>query len=180
MTITIRDLTTDGADDLQAFRAHFERHRLESGNSDIHFMPFDPAGSDRPGGLDELTLAYPLHEPRWQRWFVAVDAQQVVGHVNLRGDGLRVGLHRAELGIGIERAWRGRGLGRRLMQTALDFALRSAVIDWVDLKVFAHNQTAIALYLDMGFVQVGYRKDRFRIAGVRIDDVEMEYPVGGA
>jgi RimJ/RimL family protein N-acetyltransferase len=159
---------------LGPFHAHFRRHRAESGRGDAHFMPFAPDDEDGPKGLAVEGLARSLRELRWQRWFLATtDQGDVVGHVNLKSDGVRVGLHRCELGIGIERAYRRQGLGRRLMQTAIEFARDAETLSWVDLRVFAHNAAGRALYRSLGFVEIGTLVDRFRIEGQRIDDVLM-------
>jgi len=176
MSLTVRLLSPD---DVASFDAHFARHRRETGRGDIHFMPFEPDGDDGPRGLDLPSLDLPLTSPGWQRWFVALDeaGPGVVGHLNLKGDPLRSGLHRCLLGIGIERPYRARGLGKRLMTTAIDFARAADSIAWVDLMVFGHNAAARALYRSLGFVEIGTVVDRFRVAGTSIDDVIMTLDV---
>ena len=107
---------------------------------------------------------------------MAIDAtggRRVVAHVNLKGDGLATGLHRCELGIGIEEAYRSAGLGRRLMGTAIDFARHAPSLNWLDLRVFSHNTPARVLYISLGFKEVGTWFDRFRISGQSIDDILM-------
>ena len=145
MTVEIRFPTRE---DVPALQDHFARHRAESGRGDPHFMPFHPDDPDGPRGLVVEGLDRPLTEPGWHRWFVAVDRDggSVVGHANLKGPGLRTAIHRCELGIGIERAHRGQGLGRRLATVALDYARRAPSITWIDLRVFEHNTAARALY----------------------------------
>ncbi len=162
-------------DDLAEFGAHCGRHRKESGRGEQHFMPFAPDDTDGPKGLNVESLELSLDQPGWQRWFVALNDfdSKIVGHVDLKGDGLRAGLHRCELGIGIERPFRGRGLGERLMEAAIGFARSAESLAWIDLRVFAHNTTGRALYKNLGFTQVGILTDRFRIQGTQIDDVFM-------
>ncbi len=156
------------------FRSHFERHRAESGRGEPHFLPFSPGDPDGPKGIDLETLDRPLEERGWQRcWVVAAGDGRIVGHVELKGDSLRTGLHRCELGIGIERSYRGGGLGRRLMEAAIDFARGAESLAWIDLRVFAHNAAGRALYGDLGFVEVGTVVDRFRIGAETVDDVLM-------
>ena len=159
---------------LAAFERHMARHFAESGRGEGHFMPYQPGTAHGPGGFDVEALERPLSEPHWQRWFVAVAApDHVVGHVNLNGDGLHVGLHRCELGIGIERGYRGQGLGQRLMRTAIEFAFAAGSLAWIDLRVFAQNAPARALYESLGFEEIGTVRDRFRIEGTVVDDVLM-------
>jgi len=173
----IESLTVACVDEL---RDHFDRHHAESGRGDPHFMPFEPTAPEGPKGLDVDGLTRPLSERGWQRWFIARDpASCIIGHVNLKGDGLAVGLHRCELGIGIERPYRGQGLGRRLMHTAIDHARRAGSLAWVDLRAFAHNHAALELYRSLGFVEIGRMEDRFRIGGESVDDVIMVLDVSG-
>lgn len=163
---------------LPAYNAHFARHRAESGRGDIHFMPFAPGDAQGPNGLDTEAWTWPLSRPGWQRWFLAVAAPgQVVGHVDLKSDALHSASHRCTLGIGIERPWRGAGLGRRLMVTAIDFVRAQPQLEWLDLQVFGHNAPGRALYRALGFSEVGVVADRFRIAGESIDDVIMTLDV---
>ena len=170
-SIRIRPMTLD---DLERFQEHSTRHRAESGRGDQHFMPFAPDDPAGPRGPDVDALGRPLSELGWQRWFIAVaERADIIGHVDLKGERLWAGLHRCELGIGIERPYRGRGLGRRLMETAIEFAREQDTLSWIDLRVFSPNATAKALYQGLGFSEVGVLIDRFRIEGERIDDVIM-------
>ena len=164
-----------GAADAALIAAHFARHRAESGRGEWHFMPFAPDDPAGPGGLDPGRLALPLNSPGWQRWFAAFadGGTRIVGHVDVKGEALRAASHRCEVGIGIERLHRGRGLGRRLMHEAIGFARRADCIAWLDLKVFAHNTPARDLYRSLGFQEIGTVADRFRIEGTSIDDVIM-------
>ncbi len=162
-------------DDLPAMKSHIDRHAAESGrDGDYHFMPFAPGGTSGPTLPGPAPLLRGLDEPGWQRWFVAVAPDDAfVGHVDLKGDGLRTGMHRCMLGIGIERPFRGSGLGSRLMATAIAFAREAEQLDWIDLCVFGQNKPALALYAAIGFEQVGAIEDRFRIDDDIIDDILM-------
>jgi RimJ/RimL family protein N-acetyltransferase len=161
------------------FCAHMERHVAESGRGGFHFMPFLPTDPDRPAGVDPLKLELDLDSKGWHRCWIALHVQMdcVVGHVDLKGSKLRCGLHRCELGLGIEEPWRGQGLGRRLMQTAIDFARAEPRLDWIDLSTFATNAPARALYQKLGFRETGIVRERFRLAGQAIDDVQMTLKV---
>lgn len=82
--------------------------------------------------------------------------------------------HRAMLGIGILEAYRGQGLGRKMMSELLDFARRHPVIQQVELCVFADNYPAIALYIDQGFRRFGVLPGAFRQPdGTRGDELLM-------
>jgi len=159
---------------------HVKRHRAESGTDDVHFMPFtadDPYG---PTGACAERAFWPVDRPGWQRWFCAhdTDTGKIVGHVDLGSDPLRAGLHWCHLGIGIETAYRGQGVGERLMDCAIAFAQAHPALACIELRVFSDNAPAIALYRKKGFVEVGTLKDRFRLQGQSIDDSVMVLLIG--
>jgi ribosomal protein S18 acetylase RimI-like enzyme len=76
--------------------------------------------------------------------------------------------HVGVLGMGLLPAFRGRGLGRRLIDLSLAAARRR--FEQVELAVYATNLRAQALYRNVGFVERG-RLPRGRKAGDRYDDV---------
>jgi ribosomal-protein-alanine N-acetyltransferase len=77
------------------------------------------------------------------------------------GDGFvlaRVAADEAEIvTLAVRPAARGRGLGRALLQAAIDKA-RSLGADTMFLEVGADNPQALALYAGLGFAKVGARK----------------------
>lgn len=171
--------------DIGAVNAHFARHRAESGSGAAPFMPFELDDPDGPTGVTAADVRAPEQltpaalTDRWRCWHIALSGPDaVVGHVDLFGAELRAGAHRCELGIGIERAWRGAGLGRRLLFTAIDFVRARDALHWLDLRVFAHNEPARALYRSAGFVEIGVVRDCFRVGGRSVDDVLMTLYVG--
>jgi RimJ/RimL family protein N-acetyltransferase len=161
-------------DDREALLAHNERYLPTSGEDGVHFLPFDVRTGDRPKSLDFASLQVPLTEPGWQRWFVAENERAgIVGDVQLKGAAIRSQLHRCVLGIGLEKPWRGQGLGEKLMCAAIDFARAQPTLDWIDLGVFSGNPRAKALYDKLGFVEVGRREDCFRIGEESVTDIMM-------
>jgi GNAT superfamily N-acetyltransferase len=161
---------------LSALCAHIRRHGAESGrDGDVIFRP--RSGDEE---LDEtatierhrVAWARTLAEPLWMRTWGIVEGTTIRGHLDLDGGRLPAELHRATLGMGIERVARRKGHGRALLDTAIAWA-RDHELAWLDLGVFAHNEPARALYAAMGFVEVGTTRDQFRVDGVSIDDVMM-------
>ena len=63
--------------------------------------------------------------------------------------------------IGVDPAYQGRGIGRRMLVELLDFADSGVV----HLEVRTDNEAAIGLYRSMGFEQVGLRRRYYRVSG---------------
>jgi ribosomal protein S18 acetylase RimI-like enzyme len=88
---------------------------------------------------------------------VAVAGSEIIGllHVEISRHGF------GEIGLLVDRGWRGRGVGSALMQTAIGLA-RERSLHKLCLEVFAHNAAAIALYRKSGFVEEGRRTRQYR------------------
>ncbi|MGO8848874.1 ribosomal protein S18-alanine N-acetyltransferase [Mycobacterium sp.] len=63
--------------------------------------------------------------------------------------------------IGVDPAYQGHGVGRRLLDALLDFADGGVVY----LEVRTDNEPAITLYRMAGFEQVGLRRRYYRVSG---------------
>ena len=63
--------------------------------------------------------------------------------------------------IGVDPAYQGRGIGRRLLGELLEFADGGVVY----LEVRTDNEAALALYGSVGFEQIGLRKRYYRVSG---------------
>lgn len=99
----------------------------------------------------------------------AVDGEDVIGWCDIdarMGEGFR---HVGRLGMGVRAPWRGQGIGRRLMEAALDGA-RKIGLARVELEVYASNTAAIHLYEKAGFAREG-RHARARLLDGVYDDV---------
>lgn len=174
--MTSATITLLAAGDLAALGEHVARHGRESGrDGDVIFRPRSAEEALDPQQLADRYLAAwgrPLDEPLWLRsWGVWVDGV-LRGHLDLNGGRLPSELHRAALGMGIERPARRRGHGRAMIRAAIAWAQHRGLA-WIDLGVFAHNHAARALYRSLGFVETGTTRDQFRVDGQAIDDVAM-------
>lgn len=171
--------------DLAAFAAHIVRHLAESGRAgEAHFSPLAAIDRDDVVRESERRWNTPLTHPGWGRvWVLAtpdpvtvspLHPVRVFGHVELRGPAVHSALHRADLSMGIEQAYRGRGFGRQLARTALSYAAATPQLAWIDLRVFAENVRALQLYEMLGFRSVARLDDAFRMPdGASIHDVFM-------
>lgn len=83
--------------------------------------------------------------------FVAIGADEVVGHGGLHGKVNPRRAHAWELGMGVRDDWQGRGVGTRLMETLIDLADQWLGALRLELTVYCENERAIALYRKFGF-----------------------------
>jgi len=174
-------------DDVRALTEHWTREVLDNGEDGVFFSPYEPDEDARPATPDRIeaiarAFARPLTEPHWQRTWVLrhkAHGHRVLGSLSLYGGRLLSELHRAGLGMGIEREHRGQRIGTAMVQRAVDWARAQQSLAWIDLGVFSMNARARALYKRFGFVEVSERRDAFRVRGVSITDVNMTLALKG-
>lgn len=128
-----------------------------------------------------LTQAPPLEQTkqfvqgllgRGDHQFYAFDQNQVVGWCDIIRTQQEQMRHVGHLGMGIEPHYRGRGLGSRLLHTAIQAAFASG-IQRIELAAFACNHVAIRLYEKLGFQEEGRKKYAYCIDGQYRDFVMM-------
>jgi RimJ/RimL family protein N-acetyltransferase len=104
--------------------------------------------------------------------FVALADGEVVGWCDIRRHFFATHAHRGTLGMGIVPAYRGRGLGLRLIKTTLEQARNTGFVR-IELDVHADNARAIALYDKVGFVREGVVRAAAFIDGEYRDAIAM-------
>jgi RimJ/RimL family protein N-acetyltransferase len=110
--------------------------------------------------------------------FVAEDEGRIVGRLSIARDQHPASRHVADLGLMVAMSHRRRGIGTRLLEAARDWAYHSDVRK-LELHVFPHNEAAIRLYENFGFVQEGYRRGHYRRGNEYVDAILMAYEVPG-
>jgi RimJ/RimL family protein N-acetyltransferase len=103
-----------------------------------------------------LWLEHRLEAP-WTLVLVAITAGEVIGYLTA------VGSERdpAEIGLGVARAWRGRGVGTRLVATAIEWG-RGRGVHKLAAEVFPHNEPTLHLFNKLGFEREGLRRSHYR------------------
>ena len=89
--------------------------------------------------------------------FVADVDGRIIGSIGLDLEPYGV----VEFGMCLLDGYRGRGIGRRLLEAGIEWA-RDAGAHKVALQVWPHNDTAIALYRKMGFLEEGRLRRHYR------------------
>jgi len=102
---------------------------------------------------------------------VVDDNARVVGWCDIRRETIPVYSHVGHLGMGLLEPYRGRGIGERLIRSAIE-AARTAGIERIELSVYGRNARAMALYRKVGFALEGTRIRGKKLDG-DYDDVHM-------
>lgn len=90
-------------------------------------------------------------------WVVAMDGDRLAGYV-----GSQSVMGWADMmNIAVDPQYRRLGIGKRLVEE-LEVRLRKSQVTCLTLEVRASNEGAIALYDQLGFVQVGRRPNYYR------------------
>jgi ribosomal protein S18 acetylase RimI-like enzyme len=102
-------------------------------------------------------------------------AETVVGHIWVSVAPYGV----ADIGMLVVEGWRGRGVGKLLLESAMGWAA-TAGAHKMALEVWPHNEAAIALYRGMGFVEEGRKVRHYRRRNGELwDSVLMGRPLSG-
>ncbi len=163
MTVTIRPADAGVPGDIEAIRT-------------IHNQGI----ADRIATLD-TTLRAPDETRAWldgrgprQPVVVAELDGRVVGWASLNRFNARAAYdHVADFSVYVERDWRGKGIGRQLLDRLIDIARHIGFHKMV-LAAMASNAAGIALYSRVGFRQVGVYHEQGQLDGRWVDVVIME------
>lgn len=132
----------------------FAKLRNEISNEAEHVIA--TRGERRDLGL--LILAQILLSKRRTHTFLAWDKSKAIGYVSLVFAKFRKFRGNSYLTIAVKAAYRGRGVGSLLMDTAEEFA-RQEGKRRMELEVFGKNTRAIELYKRRGYMIEGVKKN---------------------
>ena len=104
----------------------------------------------------------------------AFDGDKMIGCVIVANDGSHIKFrHKAEIGIFILQEYCGMGLGRIMMEQAIQ-AAKTTGLEQLNLGVFDDNMGAIHLYQQLGFKEWGREPHAFKLKdGTYRDEIQM-------
>ena len=143
-------------------------HRVEDivSRERKYFSNFDA------GPISKYFEVVPRHIAKGYTQFVALSEGKVVGFCHIIPNGAAAHAHVGGLDMALLPEFRGKGHGRSLIQTAMADARRLGLTR-IDLRTFAGNDRAIALYESVGFKHEGVLKDSVLIDGQYRDMIVM-------
>jgi len=104
---------------------------------------------------EEKKVIKRLSEAANSLFLVAEVDDNIIGITTLEGSTKPRMQHVAELGVSVIRDYWRQGIGRKSMEIAVDWAEQNPTLRKLNLTVHEHNDAAIALYSEFGFVREG-------------------------
>ena len=106
--------------------------------------------------------------------FGAFDTTGLVGVAGLQREGMRKLAHKAFIwGMYLAPEARRQGVGRKLLQHALEYAWNSLSVTQVNLGLNTGNTPAVELYKSLGFETYGVERGFLLVDGVLYDEYQM-------
>jgi ribosomal protein S18 acetylase RimI-like enzyme len=124
--------------------------------------------------LDVIRARLEGQSPESNLLLGAFMAERLVGLVGIRRDAFRKLAHRAHIwGMYVAAEHQGQGIGRRLIEAAIDAGRRMGGIEQLLLQVVEGNARADTLYRSLGFEAYGVDKRALRIGEKYYDEALM-------
>jgi ribosomal protein S18 acetylase RimI-like enzyme len=105
--------------------------------------------------------------------YYAIKEEEVIGWADITPSSNPRLAHRGFLGMGVLHQYRGKGVGKRLLDAAIKHA-SDIGLEKVELTVYTTNTAAIKLYKNSGFSEIGIIHRYRKLDGKYFDCLEME------
>jgi ribosomal protein S18 acetylase RimI-like enzyme len=128
--------------------------------------------STAPPPFDEVERSVLRNIEQGYAHYIATANGHIVGWVDISAKKKLTEQHCAILGIGVLKEFRGKGIGKALLQTAHEHAWNSD-ISRIELDVLNDNKAAIALYKSHGYGLEGIKKRAVKLNDQYLDVVIM-------
>ena len=104
---------------------------------------------------------------------LAWDGRRVVGMLDIQSDDRAALQHAGKFGMSVDQDYRGRGIGRRLLERGIAEARSWPGFCRLELGVTPWNTRAIELYNSLGFVHEATKRKAINLRGEPEDDLLM-------
>jgi RimJ/RimL family protein N-acetyltransferase len=156
-------------DDAAATAAYMCRLRAEVKDGKLDTIPWRPPPSEEEQRDYLRTIEASPHSCL----VIALEGKVVAGILTITGSDLPFERHAGMLAISLAPHWRGRGLGRRLMQAGIAQARSWPGFCRIELNCATWNTRGLALYESLGFATEGVKRKAVNMRGTPEDEVLM-------
>lgn len=104
---------------------------------------------------------------------IAEQEGELIGNIDITGNKRLKMAHTGMVGMGIKENWRNQGLGKALMESAIEWAKNNSELEILWLDVYASNELGYNLYKNTGFEVSGIIKDFFKESNGYMDKIQM-------
>jgi RimJ/RimL family protein N-acetyltransferase len=132
-------------------------HLVQLSNEPNICIPLSP-GEFNKTVEEEATIIIETNNSDNSVFMIAFDNDKLVGVSNAFGGKHNATRHCADVGISINKDYRGMGIGKKLMKYLIDWAKETSILTRLELCVYERNTLAIKLYEDLGFVIQGKKE----------------------
>jgi ribosomal protein S18 acetylase RimI-like enzyme len=129
-------------------------------------------GEGLPETVDEEKAFLEYITPEKTLALLAVQDGICVGNTITNIGPFQMNRHTADIGIGVMKGHRGKGIGTKLMEETMKI-LKKRGVTKVTVSVFAPNKDARKFYEKMGFLQEGMKEGQWLFKGEYIDEIIM-------
>lgn len=168
--VTLRLAVEDDAEALIAF--------IKQVDAETTFLSREPGEFTVPVPQERMLIRQ-TNGRKNSIYMVAEIDGEIAATLDFHGGTRERTMHAGEFGMSVKRAYWGRGLGSRMLDTLIAWARRTGTIRRIKLRVQSGNERAIALYRSRGFVEEGVLKSEFRVRGVWVDVLMMALWIQG-
>jgi len=165
MEIVIREAKPSDAGQLIAY----VQRLTEEPDSNIELSP----GEFTLTAADEKKILTDYARSGNSIYLVAEVGENIVGILICTGGNRRAVRHVTTLGMSVDRLWRGKGIGNKLIAEAITWAKSTEVLTRIELFVLERNERAIHLYRKFGFEIEGRKRKAIFRDGKYLDEFIM-------
>jgi RimJ/RimL family protein N-acetyltransferase len=153
--------------DANAILDYIERISAESG-----FLTFGP-GEFELSTIEEENYLRKCHESDNQVYIIGLVDDVIVGSLNFSAGRRSRVRHSGEFGMSVRKDYWGVGIGSRMLDSLIRWAIEGQIVKKINLRVRTDNRRAVHLYESKGFVIEGTIRKEIFIDGRYLDHYWM-------